>query len=76
MAQEQRLVELAGDGPVLLLFDEDAAGIKGRKEACARLRRKVQCEILELPLVGQQPDSLESWQLLELIQSHRREVAA
>jgi DNA primase len=37
-AQENRIVQLAGkDGQVLLLFDEDAAGRKGRSEAQERL---------------------------------------
>ncbi len=73
--QEERIVILAGEGPVLLLLDEDGAGQKGRADACTRLRSRVPSEILELPLAGQQPDSLEGWQLLELIQG-RKAVAA
>jgi DNA primase len=73
--QEERIVALASEGPVLLLLDEDVAGQKGRADACGRLKHRVPCEVVSLPLAGQQPDSLQGWQLLELIQG-RREVAA
>ena len=66
-AQEQRLIELAGEnGHVLLPFDEDEAGRKGRAEALARLRESVSVNILRLS-DGQQPDALEPEALLRLI---------
>ena len=76
-AQEERIVQIAGEnGQVLLLFDEDAAGRKGRSEAQERLSKHVAVSVLRLE-DGQQPDSLEADELLALIQRHSEtEVAA
>ena len=77
-AQEDRIAQMAGtNGQVLLLFDEDVAGRKGRSEAQERLSKRVSVDVIRLP-EGQQPDSLKADKLLELIQRHaaREEVAA
>jgi DNA primase len=76
-AQEERIVQLTGkDGQVLLLFDEDAAGRKGRSEAQERLGKHVGVSVIRLA-DGQQPDSLAADELLALIQEHAAgEVAA
>jgi hypothetical protein len=76
-AQEERLVKLAGnEGQLVLLFDEDVAGKKGRIEACRRLSERVPVRIARMK-DGQQPDSLEPEVLLELIHAHvGEEVAA
>ena len=69
-AQENRIVQLAGkDGQVLLLFDEDAAGRKGRSEAQERLSRHFAVGVIRLE-DGQQPDSLAADELLALIHEH------
>jgi DNA primase len=69
-AQEERIARLVGeDGRVLLLFDEDAAGRKGRSEAQERLSKHVAVGIIRLE-DGQQPDSLAAEELLGLIQQH------
>jgi DNA primase len=57
------------DGQVLLLFDEDAAGRKGRSEAQERLNKHIAVSVIRLE-EGQQPDSLEAGELLALIQEH------
>jgi len=77
LAQEERIVQIAGEnGQVLLLFDEDAAGRKGRNEAQARLSKHVAVSVIRLE-DGQQPDSLEPDELLSMIQQHSgTEVAA
>jgi DNA primase len=70
-AQEQRIIQQAGkDGHVLLLFDEDAAGRKGRSEAQERLSKHIAVSVIRLE-DGQQPDSLAADELLALIQEHR-----
>ena len=76
-AQEERIVQIAGEnGRVLLLFDEDAAGRKGRSEAQERLSKHVAVSVIRLE-DGQQPDSLEADELLTLIRQHSEtEVAA
>ena len=76
-AQEERIVQIAGEnGRVLLLFDEDAAGRKGRSEAQERLTKHVAVSVIPLE-DGRQPDSLEADELLTLIQRHSEtEVAA
>jgi DNA primase len=69
-AQENRIVQLAGkDGQVLLLFDEDAAGRKGRSAAQERLSEHVAVGVIRLE-DGQQPDSLAADELLALIHEH------
>ena len=75
-AQEDRIVDLVGDtGHVLLLFDEDGAGRKGRAEARERLSRRVSVSVARLE-EGQQPDSLEVDALLSLVARHAGEEVA
>ena len=76
-AQEARLVELVGEhGEIVLLFDEDAAGWKGRIEAYRRLSPHVPVHIVRMT-DGQQPDDLAPGELLELIHAPvGEEVAA
>jgi DNA primase len=76
-AQEERIARLAGeDGQVLLLFDEDGAGRKGRREAQERLSKRVAIGLIRLK-DGQQPDSLTAEQIRGLIlPCPEREVAA
>lgn len=75
-AQEARIAQLAGDsGQVLLLFDEDAAGRKGRAEAQERLSKRVAVNIVRLG-EGQQPDALEPAALLALIQQYSEKGVA
>lgn len=75
-AQEERIAQIAGeDGQVLLLFDEDAAGRKGRSEAQERLSKHVAVSVIRLE-DGQQPDSLEAEELLALIHTHSAEGVA
>jgi DNA primase len=75
-AQEERIVQLAGEnGQVRLLFDEDAAGRKGRSEAQERLSRHVAVSVIRLE-DGQQPDSLAADELLALIHEHSTEGVA
>lgn len=70
--QEARLVQLAGaDGQVLLLFDEDEAGRKGRTDAQTRLSKHVAVDSIQLK-EGQQPDSLPMEETLALIRQHSR----
>ena len=74
--QEERIVQIAGEnGNVLLLFDEDAAGRKGRSEARERLSKHVAVDVIRLE-DGQQPDSLEAEELLALIHEHSAEGVA
>jgi DNA primase len=66
-AQEERIAQLAGeDGRVLLLFDEDGAGRKGRREAQARLSKRVAVGLIRLK-EGQQPDFLSAEEIRGLI---------
>lgn len=75
-AQEERIAQIAGEnGQVLLLFDEDAAGRKGRSEAQERLSKRVAVSVIRLE-DGQQPDSLEGEELLALIHAHSAEGVA
>jgi DNA primase len=76
-AQEQRIVELARESKqVLLLFDEDAAGRKGRAEAAERLGRSLTVDVVRLQ-EGQQPDSVQAEELLcRLGQNRANEEAA
>lgn len=49
-AQAEHLVEGVGvGGRILLLFDEDGAGRKGRRKALARLAPHVYVRVIELP---------------------------
>jgi DNA primase len=75
-AQEERIAQIAGEnGQVLLLFDEDAAGRKGRNEAQERLSKHAAVSVIQLE-DGQQPDSLEAEELLGLIHEHSVEGVA
>lgn len=68
-AQEQRIIALAGSSRrVRLLFDEDPAGRRGRSEAARRLGKSVSVSVLKLP-EGQQPDGLNSRELVRLLAS-------
>jgi DNA primase len=76
-AQEERIAQLTGeDGLVLLLFDEDGAGRKGRREAQERLGKRVVVGTIRLN-EGQQPDSLPPEEIMKLILRYsQREAAA
>ncbi len=75
-AQEERIVEMVGpEGRVVLLFDEDGAGRKGRAEAQERLGKRVTVSMIRLE-EGQQPDSIEPQELLRLIGRHAEEEVA
>ena len=66
--QEELIVRTAGpDGKVILMFDEDEAGRKGRIEARQRLARKVEVKAIEFPTKGQQPDGLLPAELHQLL---------
>ena len=68
-AQEELIIEAAGsDGRVILLFDEDESGRKGRAEARYRLARSVTVNAVKLDAEGMQPDQLSPANLLELLQ--------
>ncbi len=67
-AQEQLIVQAAGpNGRVLLVFDEDAAGRKGRLDACQRLSRRLEARVIAFEKEGTQPDHLAPQQLLALL---------
>lgn len=75
-AQEERIVDMVGPGgQVLLLFDEDGAGRKGRAEAQERLNKRVTVNVIRLE-DGQQPDSIDPQELLRLISQHSQEEVA
>ncbi len=75
-AQHQLIVGLVGDqGHVVLFFDEDEAGRKGRTDAQERLSKSVSVSIARLG-DGQQPDSLEPQELLRLVGQHAEEGGA
>jgi DNA primase len=66
--QEELIVQAAGsDGRVILMFDEDAAGRKGRADARERLSRQVQVEVVRFEAEGTQPDDLLPENLLALV---------
>jgi DNA primase len=67
-AQEELIVATVGrSGRVLLLFDEDAAGRKGRAEARSRLAERVKVKVIAFATEGTQPDQLPPGRLLELL---------
>jgi DNA primase len=67
-AQEELIVQAAGsDGRVILMFDEDAAGRKGRADARERLCREVQVNVVRFEAEGTQPDDLPAEKLLALV---------
>jgi DNA primase len=75
-AQEERIVEMVWPGGrVLLLFDEDGAGRKGRAEAAERLSKRVTVSVIRLE-EGQQPDSIDPQELLRLVGQHSKEEVA
>jgi len=75
-AQEERIVEMVGpEGRVLLLFDEDGAGRKGRAESRERLSKRTSVGVIRLE-DGQQPDAIEPQELLRLIGQHSEEEVA
>lgn len=66
--QEEMIVSCVGaQGRVLLAFDEDEAGRKGRAEARSRLSRSVAVGVSKLGNEGMQPDRLPASELLELL---------
>jgi len=68
-AQEELIVHTAGpNGKVILLFDEDEAGRKGRTEAGSRLSRSVKVNAVRFDIEGMQPDQLHPETLLNLLQ--------
>ncbi len=67
-AQEELIVKRAGStGKVILLFDEDEAGRKGRIDARERLARSGTVEAVKFDAEGMQPDRLPAARLLELL---------
>lgn len=72
-AQEELIVQAAGPGGrVLLLFDEDAAGRKGRTDACQRLSKRVRADVVAFDKEGTQPDHLPPEELLALLRGDCR----
>ena len=66
--QESLIIETVGsNGSVILMFDEDEAGRKGRNEARQRLTEKVNVKVIEFLQKGQQPDGLSYTELQQLI---------
>ncbi len=62
--QEELIVETeGGDGRVILMFDEDVAGRKGRAEAEDRLSRHVKVDVIRFDAEGTQPDRLSPEEL-------------
>ena len=55
-------------GRVLVMFDEDEAGRKGRAEALRRLSQSVKADIVSFGSEGVQPDGLSNADLLRLLQ--------
>jgi DNA primase len=67
--QEELIIKAVGPtGQVLLCFDEDAAGRKGRAEARERLARLVNVSIVKFDVEGTQPDQLPPGELLKLLE--------
>ncbi len=68
-AQVEHLVDVAGGagGRILLFFDEDDAGRKGREKAMAKLAPHAFVRVIELPEEGLQPEHLDAEQLVELL---------
>jgi DNA primase len=68
-AQEAQIVRAVGPtGHVILCFDEDAAGRKGRAEAHKRLAHSIRVSIVRFEVEGTQPDHLPVGKLLELLE--------
>ena len=66
--QEELIVQIAGkNGRVLLMFDEDTAGRKGRLDACQRLSKHVPTRVVRFDTEGTQPDNLPPAKLLAVI---------
>ena len=66
--QEALLVGAAGpSGRIVLMFDEDEAGRKGRAEAQSRLASQMEVRVVKFALPGTQPDQLPPDRLLELL---------
>jgi DNA primase len=67
-AQEELILKTAGPGGrVLLLFDEDEAGRKGRIEAQTRLERWLNVSAIRFEHEGTQPDQLTTQELQALL---------
>jgi len=69
-AAQQELIErtVGPGGKVILLFDEDEAGRKGRAEARERLNELLEVRAPSLGREGMQPEHIAPDALLELIQ--------
>lgn len=66
--QEELIAQAAGsDGRVILMFDEDPAGRKGRADALDRLCREVQVDVVRFEAEGTRPDDLPPEKLLGLL---------
>ena len=72
-AQEELILKIAGaGGRIMLMFDEDEAGRKGRSEAQSRLCRYLTISTVKFHTTGMQPDQLSSEHLQELLSQARR----
>ncbi|MDA1277529.1 MAG: CHC2 zinc finger domain-containing protein [Verrucomicrobia bacterium] len=67
-AQEELIVRTAGPtGQIVLFFDEDQAGRKGREEAFQRLTTRLNVRIVTFDTDGMQPDRLSPQEIRNLI---------
>jgi len=72
-AQEELILKTTGpNGKVILLFDEDEAGRKGRSDAQSRLSRWLTVSAIKFQTSGTQPDQLSSDHLRELLNQARK----
>ncbi len=66
--QQQLLVSAAGpQGRIVVMFDEDEAGRRGRAEAQSRLASQIEVKAIQFALPGTQPDQLPAGRLLEIL---------
>lgn len=70
-AQGELILKTVGpNGRVLLMFDEDEAGRKGRHEARTRLERLLKVGVVSFVGEGMQPDRLTAEELQHLLHEH------
>ncbi len=68
-AQAELIIKTVGKGDkVILLYDEDEAGRKGREQARLQLYEQVEVSIITVPAPRKQPDQLSSAELRQLLQ--------
>jgi len=68
-AQAELIAQTVGlTGKVIVIFDEDEAGRKGRQEAKERLKQQVTLRVVSLPIEGMQPDQLSAEDLSKLME--------